>query len=113
MHVDRSRDRAAISRRHSSHVVGDGSRGIDTTPSQELGPPRYIRILAVDEEIGIEKTTLHRNIVNHAPSKEGRGGTCPEYILHVLEALHIGFVPAAVEVTHCGSKKDSGGIDSG
>src|SRR6185295_8248535 len=70
-------------------------------------------VLAIDAEIRIEKAAFHRNILNHSTTKEGRGGTGTEHVLHIFEALGIGFVPTAVEVTHCGSKKDSGGIDPG
>ena len=55
---------------------------INAAPPQQLRAPRDVGVLAVDEEIGIEEIAVDRNIVDHAPAVERRGGAGAEDVLH-------------------------------
>ena len=89
---------------------GGGGR-VDASPAQQLGPPGDIRIFAVEKEIGIEESSFDGDVADHAAAVQGGRAAGPEDVLRPVEAVAVGFVPAAVEMPHFGGDVQAGGIE--
>src|SRR5215831_11159816 len=84
---------------------------VNTAPPHQLGPPGYVGVLAVGEEIGIEEASVHRDVVDHPAAVEGRRRASAEDILLLVELGSVGLMPAPVKMAQRRSEVDAGGID--
>src|SRR5579871_2249562 len=97
---------------HSPDVVRNRVRRVNAAPAKELRAPRRIRILAVGEEIRVEKTVVQRDCRNHLAPVQAGCRTNAKHVLRAPVAAVIGLVPATVEMPHSRSKINTHGVDS-
>src|SRR5262245_7360536 len=95
----------------ATDVPSHGAWIVKALPTHELGPPRHIRILSVCKKVLVEKLTLYRDVVNHAPAVQDGGACGPEHKGRhiVLSAIH--FFCAAVKMAQVSEKVDPRRVD--
>ena len=86
-------------------------RCVQTLPAHQLCAPRHVRVLAVDEEIGIEEFAPDLDVVDHfaAVKRSGRSGA--EYIFVVAEMAVVNLEATPVQMAQVGREIDTGRVD--
>src|SRR5947199_5934174 len=107
MHVYQRRDGSSIRRENAANVVGDSRRRVETAPTEQLGSPGYVGILAVGEKVRVKEAIILRNISDHGAPVQRCGTACTEDVLRACIAPSIELFAAAIEMTKTGSEVDS------
>src|SRR5438477_9668765 len=84
---------------------------IDAAPAEQLRPPGDIGVLAVHKEIWIEKLTVDRDVVDHAPAVQRSRGGCSEHVFMLQIMTVVDLLAAPVQMPEHGREINSGGID--
>src|SRR5437762_4261837 len=98
MHIEHCRNGESMVRSDASHVMSHRGRDIERAPPKQLSAPGHVGVLAIGEELRIEKLARHGYIGDHLPAIESRGGARSEDVLHLAEAAIVGLVPAPIEM---------------
>src|SRR5712691_4031351 len=104
MPVDFGRKLAATLRGDSPHMPCNCLRGIHAPPPRYLGPPGQVRVLAVGKELLVEKFSVHRNIVDHAPTVKGSCPGCAKDVLHLFKLPMVRLTGPAIKMTQVGQE---------
>src|SRR5216683_7844097 len=104
MPVDFGRQFASTLRRDSSHMPSNCLRSIQAPPTHQLGAPGQIRVLAIGEELLIEKFSVYRNIIDHAPTIKGGCSGCAKNVLHLFKLPMVRLTGTAIKMTQVGQE---------
>src|ERR1041385_1234758 len=111
VHVDLRWQRAPVAWKHVANVVAARERSVKATPAHQLCPPCDVRILAIDEEVGVEELATYRDVLNHLPPVKRRSRRGPENILEAEVVPVINLLTAAIQVPQHRGKVDTSGIN--
>src|ERR1043166_8975843 len=94
-------------------ISGGSARrwSVKATPAHQLCPPCDVRILAIDEEVGVEELATYRDVLNHLPPVKRRSRRGPENILEAEVVPVINLLTAAIQVPQHRGKVDTSRIN--
>ena len=106
VHVRELRHPAAALGRVAAAVRGHGRRHVQAPPAELAQPPGEVRVLAVQEEVGVEVAGRDPGVLERrAPVEAGRAGRARDLLLDLVAALGE-LARAAVEVPARGREAD-------